>query len=145
MTFFCITVTDNTSECKFSLMPDSNNSNMALEKDESGNWTTILGESSVQLQEITIESAFNEEEGNTGVTIPVAVTYAPGDEFNFISDIPMTVTVHGNQTSVSSGDMWYYYETGTTSSDIRIGFDFDIDGSEILYITNYLRTDMFMV
>ena len=133
----CITVTNDTSEYEFSLMPNSNNSNMTLEKDESGNWTTKLGESSAQLQKITIESAFNEEEGNTGITIPVAVTYAKGDEANFIGDIPMTVTVNGNQTSVSSGDMGYYYETGTTSSDIRMGFSFDIDGSEILYITNY--------
>jgi len=94
-------------------------------------------ESSLQLQKITIESAFSEEEGNTGITIPVAVTYAPGDEASFIGDIPLTVTVNGKQTSVSSGYMGYYYETGTTSSDIRIGFDFDIEGSEILYITNY--------
>ena len=35
---------------------------MTLEKDESGNWTTKLGESSVQLQKITVESAFNKEE-----------------------------------------------------------------------------------
>ena len=134
----CITVTGTTSDYEFVLMPNSNNSNMTLEKDESGNWITTLGESSVKLKEITIESStFDEEEGNTGVTIPVKVTYATGDETNFIGDIPMTVTVNGKQTSVSMGYMGYYYETGTTSSDIRIGFDFDIDGSEILYITNY--------
>ncbi len=133
----CITVTGDTSECEFSLMPNSNNSSMTLKKDESGNWTTILGESSVQLQEVTIESAFDKVEDNKGVTIPVTVTYVTEDEANFIGDIQMTVTVNGNQTSVSSGIMGYYYETGTTSSDIRIGFYFDPDGNEILDITNY--------
>ena len=134
----CITVTGTTSDYEFVLMPNSNgNSSMTLEKDESGNWTTTLGESSLCIQDITVADTFSEEENNAGVTIPVMVTYTIEDETNFIGTIPMTVTVNGKQTSVSTGYMGYYYETGTTSSDISIGFNFDEDGSEILDITNY--------
>ena len=135
----CITVTDFTSEGEFYLMPNSNSPNMFLEEDGSGNWVTKLGESSVKLEEIIIESSFvvEKDEDKQQVPIPVTVTYGEGA---FLDDIPMTVTVNGKETFIKNEGLGYNYFTGTTSNDIVIWFYVDT-----LYIESYANTEMYPV
>ena len=139
----CITVTDGTSEGEFVLMPHLTSPNMLLEKDADGNWTTVLGESSICLESIFVEKTFKEAEGVEEIFVPITVTYATEDEYNFLGDIPMVITVNGQETLTYKGIWGYDYYTGTTSSDIAMWCDWDNDTGEKegLHIINYLVYD----
>ena len=134
----CISVTPSSvSDYEFVLMPNSNNTNIVLEDDGNGNWTTAVTESSVQIQEIEVGNTFCEQE-DVIITIPIQLTYATEDDANFIGDIPMVVTVNGVETAKESSWMGYNYFTGTTAFDLLMCFDFDQEtDKEIIYIATY--------
>ena len=138
----CITVTDLDSEAEFELMPNSNNLNIQLEKDMAGNWTTVLKESSICVETISVEKSFKAEEGAEEIFIPINVKYATEDEINFLGDIPMMVSVNGKKTNACYSEMWYEYYTGNTGSDLLMFHYFSYDYEEEgLYIRNCLSDD----
>lgn len=132
----CITVTDLNSEAEFVLMSNFGNQNRMLEKDTEGNWITVLGESSVCVETISMEKRYKEEEGVGQIYIPINVKYATEAEYNFLGDIPMVISVNGKETSSEYGTWGYEYYTGTTDLDLLIWNDFDC-----MYIENYLSDD----
>lgn len=129
----CINVTDGASECEFILMPNSNTPNMVLEKDDNGNWITVLGEISTAIRGITIEDIIDTE-NNYGIEVPIEVIYTTQDETNFLGDIPVKISVNGKETLWDEDVLGYI--TGTTASDVLMYFDFGEEG-EILLVTNY--------
>lgn len=129
----CINVTDGASECEFILMPNSNTPNMVLEKDDNGNWITVLGENSTAIRGITIEDIIDTE-NNYGIEVPIEVIYTTQDETNFLGDIPVKISVNGKETLWDEDVLGYI--TGTTASDVLMYFDFGEEG-EILLVTNY--------
>lgn len=129
----CINVTDGASECEFILMPNSNIPNMVLEKDDNGNWITVLGEISTAIRGITIEDIIDTE-NNYGIEVPIEVIYTTQDETNFLGNIPVKISVNGKETFWDEDVLGYI--TGTTASDVLMYFDFGEEG-EILLVTNY--------
>lgn len=129
----CITVTDVASESEFTLMPNSNTPNMVLEKDNNGNWITVLDENSTGIRGITVED-ITETEDNYGIDVPIEVIYTTQDEMNFLGDIPIKISVNGKEAFWDDEVLGYI--TGTTDSDIMMFFDFG-DVGEILLVTNY--------
>lgn len=124
----------------FELLPHQFNYNMVLENDGDGNWVTAIGESSVIVDEIAeIEDVevpeLDNDELTTQVCIPCNVTYATDNEYNFIGDIPMLVTVNGKVMNTELGSMGYQYATGASKDDILIWFDYSGD-EESIYIEN---------
>ena len=136
-----IAVSDSAAgEYGFELLPDFNNYNMTLENDGSGNWSTVLGESSIIIRSVGEIADVQITEDGTGantteITIPMNVTYLSDDEQNFLGDIPMVVTVNGKEATIEYGNMGYQYATGTTSDELFMGFSYEGD-SEIFYIAN---------
>ena len=132
----CITVEDTSDGGTFTLMPNSSQSNVILEE-ENGSWTTKIEESTARIQEITVEDMFAEKEGVEAVYIPVTVLYDTESDANFLGNIPMIVTINGEETLSEWGVFGYEYSTGNTNSDIIMWVEpGDNANEEILYIVN---------
>ena len=136
-----ISMNEDDEEYSFELLPNSNNTGMIIENDGDGNWTTKVVESEFRIREIISISNINklESEAEKYIKIPINVTYTdPNNELNYLGDIPMIVTINGQDTIKEYGILGYDFAQGLDDNNLKMWFQLneasDIDEEE-LYIT----------
>lgn len=117
----------NAAENSFLLLPHSLNTNMILSKDENGSWMAVSSTGSIFVNSITM-SDFAVTDGNSIVEIPVEAAYSPADEW--LSSVPIIVSVNGTEASIESGALGYYY-TCDIISGLEMSFYVDDNGSDV--------------
>lgn len=104
----------------FVLIPPLNDAGMTLDRDDAGNWRAVASEEpiiveSVSMSDITVSG------DNTGAKIPVDVSYRSTGLLDFLTFVPVAISVNGEAATMTEDESYGYNYTWGSALEFYFG------------------------